>query len=137
MTADDQERRRLRAEQERLVKEEAAASKRLAAIQDSLDDATTKLNAVVARKERNMLTKFLSREEQARLGLKSTDADEKTPAGVISEDDQRAANARAIVRAGQKRRSEIPDDEPEPNTQAAAVLQLLRASRKARGLKED
>jgi hypothetical protein len=79
----------------------------------------------------NNLTKFRSITELAnpRVDQSNTtiDVTEMTP-------EQKAS---AIIESGQRRRGEIPDAEPEPGTHAAEVLKLLKASRRARGVKED
>lgn len=81
------------------------------------------------------LTKLRSKSE-----LATPRVDQPDPAFTVEVPrDQRfmSAQAQAIIDAGKRRRGEIPDADPEPGTQAAAVLKLLKESRRARGIKED
>jgi hypothetical protein len=107
--------RRLRADQARLIAEESAAAARLAKVQDALHVTTTKLN------ESQMLTKFRSLAEQANPSdpAASKDVTEMTP----------EQKARAIVEAGQRRRGELKEPEPEMNETAKAILAAGRKRR--------
>jgi hypothetical protein len=111
------ETRRLRADQARLIAEESAAAARLAKVQDALHVTTTKLN------ESQMLTKFRSISELAASRLDQSDptidVSEMTP----------EQKARAIVEAGQRRRGELKEPEPEMNETAKAILAAGRKRR--------
>jgi hypothetical protein len=121
------EERRLRAEQERLIKEEADAAARLARLQSALDATTTKLNESERSNMRSKLTPLGSLSRRA-----TPSAAPPSAPVVVTADEHRALAERQaafILRSAAKARGEVIED-PEPiDSRAEAILRAGRLRR--------
>jgi hypothetical protein len=84
-----------------------------------------------------VLTRFRSRfEQQNPTARTDTLTDEAQVAPREMTDAERKTSADLIIKMGRIRRNEIPDDPPPAGSHSEAVLKLLQASRRARGVEE-